>query len=105
VSGLVFDRRREIGLMKALGGSDGAISLLFVAETTCLAVLAAAAGTVLGFVLSQWAVHRIFHSALAWRWDVLPVVIAVTLFVTFAACIFPIQLVRRLEPAVILKGN
>ena len=105
VSGLVFDRRRDIGIMKALGGSDRAISLLFVAETTLLAVLATALGYLLGFGLAQWAALHIFRSALGWRWDVLPAVLAVTLAVALAATAFPIHLIRRLHPAVVLKGE
>ncbi|MBI4460435.1 MAG: FtsX-like permease family protein [Acidobacteria bacterium] len=105
VSGLVFDRRRDIGVLKALGGTDQAISLLLLAETTSLAVLATLLGYVLGFGLAQWASLRIFHSALQWRWDALPAVLVVTLTVALAGTIFPIQLVRRLNPAVVLKGE
>ena len=105
VSGLVFDRRRDIGVMKALGGSDRAISLLFVAQTALLAVLATIFGYLFGFGLAQWAALHIFHSALGWRWDVLPAVLAVTLAIALAATAFPIHLIRRLHPAVILKGE
>ena len=105
VSGLVFERRRDIGVLKALGGSDFAISLLFVAETALLAVLATALGYLLGFGLAQWASLHIFRSTLGWRWDVLPAVLAVTLAVALAATAFPIHLIRRLHPAVVLKGD
>ena len=105
VSGLVLDRQREIGVMKALGGSDGMISLLFVTETACYASLAAVLGYLAGFGLAQWAALRMFGSVLQWRWDVLPAVVAVTLGVALLATAFPIHLVRKVDPAVSLRGN
>lgn len=105
VSGLVLDRQRDIGVMKSLGGSDRAIALLFVTETVCLAAGAALLGYAVGFGLAQWAAQRIFQSALQWRWDVLPAVVGVTLAVAFLAAAFPVYRVRRLNPAVVLRGN
>jgi putative ABC transport system permease protein len=105
VSGLVLDRQRDIGVMKSLGGSDWAISLLFVAETLSIAAVAALLGYALGLGLAQWAAQRIFASALPWRWDTLPAVVGVTLAVAFLAATLPVYRVRRLDPAVVLRGN
>ena len=105
VSGLVLDRQRDIGVMKSLGGSDRAIALLFVTETVCLAAGASLLGYGVGLGLAQWAAQRIFQSALQWRWDVLPAVVGVTLAVAFLAAAFPVYRVRRLNPAVVLRGN
>ena len=105
VSGLVLDRQKEIGIMKALGGRDGTISSIFVAETACFAMLAGVAGYGIGFGLAQWGSQRIFHSSLQWRWEVVPAVLAVTLLVALAATAFPVRLIRRLYPAEVLRGN
>lgn len=105
VSGLVLDRQRDIGVMKSLGGSDRAISSLFVAETLCLAALAALLGYGIGFGLAEWAAQRIFSAPLPWRWDTLPAVMGVTLAVAFLAAALPVYRVRRLDPAVVLRGN
>jgi putative ABC transport system permease protein len=105
VSGLVLDRQRDIGVMKSLGGSDRAISLLFVAETLSIAAVAAVLGYAIGLGLAQWAAQRIFASPLPWRWDTLPAVVGVTLAVAFLAATLPVYRVRRLDPAVVLRGN
>jgi putative ABC transport system permease protein len=105
VSGLVLDRRRDIGVMKSLGGTDRVISMLFVAETLSIAALAALLGYGVGLGLGQWAAERIFASPLPWRWDTLPAVVGVTLVVAFLAAAFPVYRVRRLDPAVVLRGN
>jgi len=105
VSGLVLDRQRDIGIIKTLGGSDFMISFLFMTELAVSALLAAVLGYLLGFGLADWAAHDIFHSSLPWRWDVLASVAAVSIAVALASTAFPIHLVGKLEPAVILKGN
>lgn len=105
VSGLVLDRQRDIGVMKSLGGSDGTISLLFVAETLSIAAVAALLGYGIGLGLAQWAAERIFASPLPWRWDTLPAVVGVTLAVAVLAAALPVYRVRRLDPAVVLRGN
>ena len=105
VSGLVLDRQRDIGVMKSLGGSDTTISLLFVAETLSIAAVAALLGYGIGLGLAQWAAERIFASPLPWRWDTLPAVVGVTLAVAFLAAALPVYRVRRLDPAVVLRGN
>jgi putative ABC transport system permease protein len=50
---IVRERRREIGVLKAIGSSNGRISLQFVAEALTLTLMAAVVGTVLGVVLSN----------------------------------------------------
>jgi putative ABC transport system permease protein len=104
-SGLVLDRQRDIGIMKTLGGSDGVISILFIAEAAAAALIAAAFGHSIGFGLAAWAARGIFHSPLPWRWDVLASVTGVTLAVALIATTIPIRLVRKLEPVEILKGS
>ena len=105
VSGRILDRQKDIGVMKALGGSDGAIARFFLAETACQALVAAAAGYALGFALAQLAAGRIFHSALALRWDVAAAVVAVTLGVALIATVLPARWIRRMDAAVILRGE
>lgn len=105
VSGLVLDREYDIGVMKALGASDRGIALLFSAEMAFLAILAAALGYLFGWGLAQWAGHRIFHSTLAWHWETLPAVVALTLAVALLATALPVRRIRRLDPAVLLRGN
>ena len=81
------------------------ISLLFVTETASYASLAAVLGYLSGFGLAQWAAQRMFGSVLQWRWDVLPAVVAVTLGVALVATAFPIHMIRKVDPAVSLRGN
>lgn len=47
----VRERRREIGLMKAVGGTAGQVGLLFLLEAVCYALLGGVLGLVLGVVM------------------------------------------------------
>ena len=105
VSGRILDRQKDIGVMKALGGSDAGISRFFLAETAAHALLAAALGWGAGFALAQAAAQRIFHSAIALRWDVAAAVVGITLGVALIATVLPARWIRRMDPAVILRGE
>jgi len=50
---IVRERRREIGVLKAIGSSNGKISFQFVCEALTLTGMAAVAGVLLGIVLSN----------------------------------------------------
>ena len=104
-SGVVLDRQKEIGIMKTLGASESMIGLLFIAETTVAALLSASVGHLAGYGLASWAARGMFHSSLPWSWSVMSSVVAVTLLVALIATAVPIRAVRKLEPAIILKGS
>ena len=50
---IVRERRREIGILKAFGSSNGGVVRLFVAEAMTLTGMGAAAGVILGILLSN----------------------------------------------------
>lgn len=52
----ILERRREIGIMKAIGASDGDVKKLFFAEAGAMGILGGVAGVVLG-----WAIGRIIN--------------------------------------------
>ena len=105
VSGRILDRQKDIGVMKALGGSDAGIASFFLAETACQALLAAVAGYGVGFLLAQLAAERVFHSTIAMRWDVAGAVVGITLGVALIATALPARWIRSMDAAVILRGE
>jgi putative ABC transport system permease protein len=105
VSGRILDRQKDIGVMKALGGSDAGITRLFLAETTAHALLAAALGLGAGLALADAAAKRIFSSSIALRWDVAAAVAGITLGVALVGTVLPSRWIRRIDPAVILRGE
>jgi putative ABC transport system permease protein len=49
----ILERRREIGIMKAIGASDGDVKRLFFAEAGAMGVLGGIVGVVLGWAIGQ----------------------------------------------------
>jgi len=49
----ILERRREIGIMKAIGASDGDVKKLFFAEAGAMGILGGIVGVALGWTIGQ----------------------------------------------------
>jgi putative ABC transport system permease protein len=103
--GWVFDRRRDFAIMKALGASDRLLNGFFATEAAALGATGALIGFVLGVGIAAWIGRVNFHAPVAPRFTVLPLVLAGSMMVTLLSAIVPISLLRRVQPAVILRGE
>jgi putative ABC transport system permease protein len=103
--GWVFDRRRDFAIMKALGASDRLLKGFFAAEAAALGASGALIGFVLGIGIAAWIGRVNFHAPVTPRFSVLPFVLAGSMVVTLLSAILPISLLRRVQPAVILRGE
>lgn len=103
--GWVFDRRRDFAIMKALGASDRLLNGFFAAEAAALGATGALIGFVLGIGIAAWIGRVNFHESVTPRFSILPLVLAGSIIVTLLAAILPISLLRRVQPAVILRGE
>ncbi len=102
---LALERRREIALMKALGATPGDVVRLFVAESLAIGALGGLGGWLLGVLFAQVIGREVFHSAVALRWDVPFIVLAMAMGVAIVAGLGPIRLALAVEPAPVLKGD
>lgn len=105
LTGWVFDRRRDFAIMKALGASEGLVSSFFAAEAAALGVVGALLGFVIGIEIAAWIGRVNFNAAVVPRFSVFPVVLAGSVAVALLSAIVPISLLRRVQPAIILKGE
>lgn len=103
--GWVFDRRRDFAIMKALGASASLLGGFFAAEAAALGATGAIFGFLAGIGIAAWIGWVNFHAAVVPRFGVLPVVLAGSIAVTLLAALLPISLLRRVEPAAILRGE
>jgi putative ABC transport system permease protein len=103
--GWVFDRRRDFAIMKALGASDRLLNGFFAAEAAVLGASGAVIGFVLGVGIAAWIGRVNFHAPVVPRFSVLPFVLAGSIVVTLLSAVLPIWLLRRVQPAVILRGE
>ncbi len=103
--GWVYDRRRDFAIMKALGASQRLLGAFFAAEAAALGVVGATAGFGLGTGLAAWIGRVNFHAPVVPRFEVFPVVLVGSVAVAMLAAVVPISLLRRVEPANILRGE
>ncbi|WP_260705283.1 ABC transporter permease [Edaphobacter flagellatus] len=105
LSASVLERRRDFALMKALGSSQMQLMSMFLLEAFVLAL----AGVVVGYILGSAAALAIsqlnFHTATLPRIGVLPLVLLLNILIAAMAAMFPVRVLRRLEPAALLKGE
>jgi putative ABC transport system permease protein len=103
--GWVFDRRQDFAVMKALGASERLIGGFFAAEAAALGVAGAILGFAIGVGVAAWIGQVNFHAPVAPRFSVLPFVVVGCILVALIAAVVPISLLRRLQPAMILRGE
>lgn len=105
LTGWVSDRRRDFALMKALGASGRMLQGFFAAEAAVLGAIGAMLGFAIGVGVAIWIGHANFHAPVTPRLSVLPVVLAGGIVIALLAAILPISLLRRVQPATILRGE
>jgi putative ABC transport system permease protein len=104
MAALAWERREDVGLMKALGGSISRIVALFLSEVGVLGAVGGLIGCVAGVALSQWMGQRVFGASIAPRWEIFPLTIALMVLVAMAGAL-PLRLLGKVKPAVILRGE
>ena len=101
----IFERRAEVGLMKALGAGKLAVASVFFAEAALLALIGGVVGFVAGGLLAHRIGHAIFNSQIAIQPVLLPVILAIAVMVTFAGSAAAIRRAVRLDPVFALRGE
>ena len=105
MTAVVAERRKEIGLRKALGASDSSIIAEFMGEGIVLGAVGGLLGAILGFIFAQAVSVNVFNSSITLMPLLIPVTIIVSVIVTAIACLIPIRSATDVDPALVLKGE
>jgi len=105
ITASVMERSQEIGLLKAIGAHDRAISALLLVEMIIVAILGGAVGFGVGYGFAQIIGYTVFNSSIALSPVVIPLVVVLVIVVTLAGSIPAIRTVLRLDPAEVLHGR
>jgi putative ABC transport system permease protein len=109
----ILERRREIGIMKALGASDTDVRGLFFAEAGAMGLVGGAVGVALGWTIGRlinlgtniYLVRQHFPPAQIWSvplWLVLSA-IAFSIVVSLLSGLYPAARAARLDPVQALR--
>lgn len=104
MAGLTLERRRDVGMMKALGGPVRRIMRFFLAEAMAIGLAGGICGFIVGMALSEWIGERVFSVSVTPRLIVLPATLVLMVVVSLAGAL-PLRLLGRVRPADILRGE
>lgn len=95
-------RKKEIGLLKALGASNFEIYFLFASESLSVAFFAGIVGAFFGYFLSYVLAYTIFDHGVGFAPIVLPITLFFALLISFVGSLFPMRSLVKLAPAEVL---
>jgi putative ABC transport system permease protein len=104
MAALAMERRADVGLMKALGGSISRIVALFLTEVGVLGAVGGIAGCLGGIILSRWMGERVFGASISPRWDTVPLTVGMMIAAALTGAL-PLRMLGKVKPAVILRGE
>lgn len=101
----VLERREEIGLMKAIGGTRREISRFYMTEAVLVGLLGGLCGFLLGFLAAEAVSRGAFNSYIPIAWYLPFVSLLIGFVIAVAAAYFPVRDAMKYDPAVILRGE
>ncbi|MDR3301907.1 MAG: ABC transporter permease [Spirochaetaceae bacterium] len=102
---VVTERRKEIGLRKALGAPNGSLVAEFLGEGIFLGGFGGLLGALLGFLFAQGVGLNVFKRAVSFNPLLVPVTVLASILITGIACIIPVRSATGVDPAVVLRGE
>jgi putative ABC transport system permease protein len=102
---VVAERRREIGLRKALGASDRSIAREFLGEGALLGGCGGLLGSGLGFAFAQLVSMQVFGRPISFQPVLIPATMLASVAITAVACLLPVRSATTVDPAIVLRGE
>jgi len=105
VTASVMERSQEIGLLKAIGATDRAISGLVLTEIVVVGIFGGVVGFGVGFGFAQIIGQSVFGSAVTLKPMVVPLVVLLVVAVTLLGSVSAIRTALRLDPVEVLHDR
>lgn len=101
----IYRRKKEIGLLKALGANSLQIYLIFALDSVIVALFSSIVGTIFGYLVSQIISYMIFSHFIEISLVVLPITIFFSVLISIIGSLMPMKNVVELLPAEVLYGR
>jgi ABC-type antimicrobial peptide transport system permease subunit len=111
----ILERRREIGIMKALGASDGDVKRIFFFEAGSMGILGGMLGAALGWMIGRvinigtniWLQRQEIRPETFWYvpWWLVIAALGFSVFVSLFAGLYPASRAARLDPVQALRHD
>jgi putative ABC transport system permease protein len=102
---VVAERRREIGLKKALGASNSSLIREFLGEGAIIGICGGILGAIFGYFFAEAVAQSVFKRAIAFNPLLAPFTLVVSVAITGLACLFPVRSAADVDPAIVLRGE
>ena len=105
LTSMALERRKDFGIMKAIGGGEQTVFLSFLGESLVQGLIAALIGAGLGALLAGWIGQTVFNVWLTPGVSVFVWTAVVTVLLAALAALTPWPIVHGATPAAILRGE
>ena len=102
---VVSERRREIGLKKALGATNKNIAAEFFGESCMLGFIGGLIGTGCGYGFALLVGINVFGRSLEVSLPIAVMSVILSMVVTAVATMLPVRTAVKVEPAIVLRGE
>lgn len=102
---VVTERRKEIGLKKALGATNSSVIVDFLGEGVFLGVFGGLLGVVLGYIFANRVSISVFARKVSFLPLLVPMTIIVCVIITIVASLIPVSKTVDIDPALVLRGE
>jgi putative ABC transport system permease protein len=102
---VVAERRREIGLRKALGASNKSLVMEFMGEGIFLGGFGGILGAAAGYGFAQAVGLNVFNRSIAFNPLFVLLTLAASIIITVLACVIPVRNAADVDPAIVLRGE
>lgn len=99
----VLERRAEIGLLKALGATDGRVTAVLLLETCIVGLVGGVGGYLAGSFLAWRLALAVFGVPVSLHGVIFPACLTLALVVTVAGSALPLSRALRISPAAVLR--
>ena len=101
----VMERRKEIGMIKAVGGENLQVAFLFVGEAASIGLVGGIIGFLGGTGLARVIGTSVFTTAINPQMIVFPITVIIALGVALLGSIIPVSRAISTNPVVVLRGE